>query len=128
EVEADTLRYILRKNPEEARRVQHRLEDKLRAATEDHRTQSTRREIFTLEARSRSANADRLDFAAQAEWYRSTETGWPANYRDRRSASATACPRSGRLLRHRHGCLKRSTCHASGSRPLRGAAKSRAGF
>jgi transposase len=30
EVEADTLRYILRKNPEEARRVEHRLEDKLR--------------------------------------------------------------------------------------------------
>jgi len=29
EVQADTLRYILRKNPEEARRVQHRLEDKL---------------------------------------------------------------------------------------------------
>jgi len=29
EVEADTLRYILRKNPEEARRVEHRLEDKL---------------------------------------------------------------------------------------------------
>ncbi len=30
EVEADTLRYILRKNPEEARRVEYRLEDKLR--------------------------------------------------------------------------------------------------
>src|SRR5256886_424509 len=30
EVEADTLRYILHKNPEEARRVEHRLEDKLR--------------------------------------------------------------------------------------------------
>jgi len=29
EVEADTLRFILRKNPEEARRVEHRLEDKL---------------------------------------------------------------------------------------------------
>src|SRR6266849_9471950 len=30
EVEADTLRYILCKNPEEARRVEHRQEDKLR--------------------------------------------------------------------------------------------------
>ena len=29
EVEADKLRFILRKNPEEARRLQHRLEDKL---------------------------------------------------------------------------------------------------
>jgi transposase len=29
EVEADNVRFILRKNPEEARRVQHRLEDKL---------------------------------------------------------------------------------------------------
>ena len=29
EVEADKLRFILRKNPEEARRVEHRLEDKL---------------------------------------------------------------------------------------------------
>jgi transposase len=29
EVEADTLRFILRKNPEEARRLQHRLDDKL---------------------------------------------------------------------------------------------------
>src|SRR2546427_3957351 len=29
EVESDTLRFILRKNPEEARRVEHRLEDKL---------------------------------------------------------------------------------------------------
>jgi len=29
EVESDTLRFILRKNPEEARRAQHRLEDKL---------------------------------------------------------------------------------------------------
>src|SRR5665811_2525967 len=29
EVEADGVRYILRKNPEEARRIRHRLEDKL---------------------------------------------------------------------------------------------------
>ena len=52
-------RFILRKNPEEARRAQHRLEDKLAQLRQKiDRAQSTGREISTLEAGSRSADVD----------------------------------------------------------------------
>ena len=87
EVEADGVRYILRKNPEEARRIRHRLEDKLsKLRTKIAATQRTGGALFAAQAGSGSGGAEAVDGAAQDCRSGGTQPGAAEDCRDGRPA------------------------------------------